>query len=93
MKALALRLADDIHELANLEHSDSDVGVLGSRFTLGKAELANEFFGRRGGLCEMASLRLADALRLLIPKADLDRAVAILVRALDLKNAIAAGSR
>ena len=39
----------------------------------------------------MAGLRLADALGLLISKADLYCAVAILIRVFDLKDAISAG--
>jgi hypothetical protein len=91
LKALSLGLADHIHELANFEHRESNVGALGRRFTPDKAKLANEFFGGRRGLCEMAGLRLADALGLLILKADLYRAVAILFRVFDLKDAIPGG--
>ena len=80
LEALALGLADDVHQLAGLEQGHLQIQIGADRLIVLETEFRDEFLGFGAGLFEMAEFAAVDARFLLRVETDLHGAVTVVLK-------------
>ncbi len=90
-EAAALRRARHVDQLADRErlHADGVAGLELREIVGGDVELPQQFPGLHARFREVPGHRLADARRAALAERDLHRGIAVVVRRLDLRHAVA----